>query len=191
MATEDLGTVVDGDLVAAIVRRDELALAEAVRRHRGSVFAFARRLVGDEARAEDVAQEVFLRLWEQASRFDSGRGTLRGFLMAITHGHALDVVRSDSTRKAREKRVALGTTTVWMGVEAEVVAHTVASSLRDALSRLPESERRAVELAYFGGHSYRLVARMLGEPEGTVKSRIRSGLGRLRVSLATQDLQGA
>ena len=76
------------------------------------------------------------------------------------------------------------------GVEAEVVAQTVAGAVHLALSQLPDTERRAVELAYFGGHSYRTVARMLDEPEGTVKSRIRSGLAKLRVLLAAQDLQG-
>ena len=76
------------------------------------------------------------------------------------------------------------------GVEAEVVAQTVAGALRDALEQLPEGERRAVELAYFGGHSYRTVAEMLDEPQGTIKGRIRSGLSRLRAVLAEQDLRG-
>jgi RNA polymerase sigma-70 factor (ECF subfamily) len=77
------------------------------------------------------------------------------------------------------------------GVEGEVVARTVAEAVHHALAQLPDNERRAVELAYFGGHSYRTVARMVDEPEGTVKSRIRSGLGKLRAALAAQDLQGA
>jgi len=133
---------------------------------------------------------VFLRLWERSSRFDAQRGSLRAFLLAITHGRALDVMRSDSSRRAREKRDALRTIVPNAGVEAEVVAKTVADAVRDALSQLPEAERHAVELAYFGGHSYRTVARLLDEPEGTVKSRIRSGLARLRSLLAAQELQG-
>lgn len=76
------------------------------------------------------------------------------------------------------------------GADDQVVARTVAEAVRNALSLIPESERRAVELAYFGGHSYRAVASMLGEPEGTVKSRIRSGLARLRTILANRDLLG-
>ena len=74
------------------------------------------------------------------------------------------------------------------GADDQVVARTVAEAVRNALSLIPESERRAVELAYFGGHSYRAVASMLGEPEGTVKNRIRSGLARLRTILANRDL---
>ena len=77
------------------------------------------------------------------------------------------------------------------GADDQVAARTVAEAVRNALSLIPESERRAVELAYFGGNSYRAVASMLGEPEGTVKSRIRSGLARLRTVLADQDLLSA
>ncbi len=191
MASEDLGEVDDSELVAAIILRGESAMAEVVRRHRQPVVAFAYRLVGDRERADEIAQDVFLRLWERSSRFDVQRGSLRAFLLAITHGRALDVMRSDSSRRAREKRDAVRTIAPDSGVEVEVVAKTVADAVHDALSQLPEPERRAVELAYFGGYSYRTVARMLDEPEGTVKSRIRSGLGRLRRLLAIQELQGA
>ena len=191
MTTEDLGEVDDHTLIAAITGRDDAAMAEAVRRHRGPVLAFARRLVGDSARAEEISQEVFLRLWERSARFDAQRGSLRSFLLAITHGRALDVVRSDAARQTRERRDAERTTAPRVGVEAEVIAQTVAGAVHVALAQLPDTERRAVELAYFGGHSYRTVARMLDEPEGTVKSRIRNGLAKLRVLLAAQDLQGA
>ena len=191
MATEDLGEVDDGDLVAAISRRDEAAMAEAIRRHRAPVLAFARRLVGDTARAEEISQEVFLRLWERSSRFDAERGSLRSFLLAVTHGRSLDVLRSDTARVAREKHDAVRTVPPQTGVEAQVVAKSVADAVRWALAQLPEHDQNAVELAYFGGHSYRAVARMLDEPEGTIKSRIRRGLAKLRELLAAQDLQGA
>ena len=188
MAREDLGEVDDGELVAAITRRDEAAMAEAIRRHRGPVLVFARRLVGDIGRAEEISQEVFLRLWERSSRFDVQRGSLRSFLLAVTHGRALDVLRSDTARVAREKRDAVRTIPPETGVEAQVVAQTVADAVHHALSQLPDPDRNAVELAYFGSHSYRTVARMLNEPEGTVKSRIRRGLAKLREALAAQDL---
>lgn len=191
MAREDLGEVDDGELVAAIARREDEAMAEAVRRHREMVLAFARRLVGDSGRAEEISQEVFLRLWDRPSRFDVQRGSLRSFLLAVTHGRALDVLRSDAARVAREKRDAVRTIPPETGVEAQVVAQTVADAVRHALAQLSEPDRNAVELAYFGGHSYRTVAEMLNEPEGTVKSRIRRGLAKLRAALASQDLQGA
>lgn len=190
MARDEISEADDGALAAAITRRDEAAMAEAIRRHHGPVLAFARRLVGDRGRAEEISQEVFLRLWDRSSRFDEQRGSMRAFLLAITHGRALDVIRSDSARRAREKRDAIRTAPPEAGVEAEVVAQTVAEAVHHALAQLPDNERRAVELAYFGGHSYRTVAEMLNEPEGTIKGRIRSGLGRLRSALAAQDLQG-
>jgi len=120
VARVDLGEVDDGELVAAIVRRDEAAMAEAMRRHRGPVLAFARRLVGDSGRAEEISQEVFLRLWDRSSRFDVQRGSLRSFLLAVTHGRALDVLRSDTARVAREKWDAVRTIPPETGVEAQV-----------------------------------------------------------------------
>jgi RNA polymerase sigma-70 factor (ECF subfamily) len=133
---------------------------------------------------------VFLCLWERSSRFNPQRGSLRAFLLAITHGRALDVIRSDAARRARERRGAVRTTAPHAGVETEVVARTVSHAVHRALSQLPDSERHAVELAYFGGHSYRAVAQILNEPEGTIKGRIRSGLRKLRTALAAQDLEG-
>ncbi len=134
---------------------------------------------------------MFVRLWEHSDRFDPQRGALRAFLLAMTHGRALDVVRSDVARQRREERDVVPVNTSGHDASEQVVARTVADAVRNALSLIPESERRAVELAYFGGHSYRTVASLLDEPEGTVKSRIRSGLARLRTVLADQGLQGA
>ena len=190
MASDEISEADDSVLVAAITGRDEAAMAEVMRRHRGPVVAFARRLVGDSDRAEEISQDVFVRLWERSSRFDTERGSLRAFLLAITHGRALDVMRADSARRAREQRDAHRNAPAAAGVEAEVVAQTVAGALRDALAELPDAERQALELAYFAGHSYRTVAKLLDQPEGTIKGRIRSGLSKLRTTLAAQDLQG-
>jgi RNA polymerase sigma-70 factor (ECF subfamily) len=181
----------DSELVGAIGERDGAAMAEVVRRHREPVVAFARRLVGDHSRAEEISQEVFVRLWEHPDRFDPQRGALRAFLLAMTHGRALDVVRSDVARQRREEREVVKLNASSHDAGEQIVARTVADAVRNALSLIPESERRAVELAYFGGYSYRAVASLLDEPEGTVKSRIRSGLARLRTVLADQDLEGA
>lgn len=188
---DHLDEVDDRELVIAIGLGDEAAMAEIMRRHHEPVLAFARRLLGDHARAEEVSQEVFLRLWQRSERFDPERGALRAFLLALTHGRALDFVRSDSARLRREERDVARTAGPAHEAEARVVARTVADAVRSALSQIPEPQRRALELAYFGKHSYRSVASMLDEPEGTVKGRIRSGLARLRVALAAQDLHGA
>ena len=190
MPRDRLEDVDDSELVFAVGRGDDVAMAEVVRRHREPVVAFARRLVGDHARAEEIGQDVFVRLWERTDRFDPQRGALRAFLLAIAHGRAIDSVRSDVARHRREERDTVGSRDSGRGADDQVVARTVTEIVRNALSLIPDSERRAVELAYFGGHSYRAVASMLGEPEGTVKSRIRSGLARLRTILANEDLLG-
>ena len=180
--------VEDGVLVAAIARHDEAAFEEALRRHRAPVIAFARRIVQEDARAEEVAQEVFLRLWRHPDRFDAPRGSLRSYLLAQTHGRAIDMVRSDVSRTRRELRDARLVSHTSPSAAEEAIANTVTDSIRAALDTLPTVERRAIELAYFGDHSYRDVARLLGTPEGTIKSRIRSGMSKLRVALRAQEL---
>jgi RNA polymerase sigma-70 factor (ECF subfamily) len=174
----------DAALVLAIGRWREDALAEAYRRHAGASFALARRLLGDKERAEEVVQEVFLRLWNRPDRFDPERGSLRSYLLAQTHGRSVDMLRSETSRRRREERDARETAGSSPDIEREVIDLTVAERMKEVVAELPVEERRAIELAYFGGHTYRQVAVMLDAPEGTVKSRIRSGLRRMRQSMA-------
>jgi RNA polymerase sigma-70 factor (ECF subfamily) len=184
----DVDELDDAELVVRIARRDERALGEILRRHRGPTIAFARRLVADDALAEDVAQEVFLRLWQRPERYNRERGALRAFLLAQTHGRAIDRVRSDTARRRREERDAAISRDPQPAADKPVVERAVADEIRHALGRLSEEEQKAVELAYFGGHSYREVARILDIPEGTVKGRIRTALSKLREALAERDL---
>jgi RNA polymerase sigma-70 factor (ECF subfamily) len=179
----DLPQAGDASLVVAIGRWNESALAEVYRRHGGAVHALARKILGSDGRAEELTQEVFVELWRRPERFDPARGSLRSFLVTITHGRAVDLLRSDSARAAREQRSARDTATGGYDLEHHVWDLAVADQVREAVGSLPEPERQAIELAYFGGHTYREVATMLGEAEGTVKSRIRRGLGRLRHTL--------
>ena len=178
----------DGALVVAIGRWRQDALAEAYRRHAGAVYALARRVLIEVAAAEEVVQEVFLRLWSHPDKFDPERGSLRSYLLAQTHGRAVDLLRSETSRRRREDRGARETAEAGYDVEREVWDLTVADQVKEAVAVLPDQERRAIELAYFGGHTYREVAALLDQPEGTVKSRIRTGLGRLRSTLAEQRL---
>ncbi len=173
----------DASLVVAIGRWREDALAEAYRRHAGVAFALARRLLNDRVLAEEVLQEVFLRLWNRPERFDAERGSLRSYLLAQTHGRSVDLLRSETSRKRREERDAREPVEPRDDIEREVVDLTVAEQVKEVVAGLPGDERRAIELAYFGGHTYREVAVMLDTPEGTVKSRIRSGLRRMRHDL--------
>ena len=187
----DLQQVSDAALVVSIGRWNEAALAEAYRRHGGAVLALARRVIRSQQAAEEIAQEVFVDLWRNPERFDAQRGTLRSFLLARTHGKSVDLVRSETSRRAREDRTARETATAGYDLEHQVWDLAVADAVRDALEELPAEVRRPIELAYFGGHTYKEVAVMLDTPEGTVKSRIRSGLGRLRAVLTERGVEAA
>jgi RNA polymerase sigma-70 factor, ECF subfamily len=180
----------DAVLVVAIARYHQEALAEIYRRHAGAVFGLARRLLSDRTLAEEVVQEVFLRLWNEPERYDPARGTLRSYLLAQTHGRAVDLLRSEGARRAREEREARATATSGYDVEHEVWDLATADQVRQAIERLPAAERQCIALAYFGGHTYREVAAQLAEPEGTVKSRIRAGLKRLRQELMAVGITG-
>ena len=173
----------DASLVVSIGRYQQAALAEAYRRHAGATFGLAKRLLNDHARAEEIVQEVFVRLWNEPNRYDPERGTLRSFLLAHTHGRSVDMIRSDVSRRTREEREAREQADGGYDVAREVWDMALAGHVREAMESLQEGERVAIELAYFGGLTYREVAERLDEPEGTVKSRIRSGLKRLRGEL--------
>ena len=183
--TEDVG------LVIAIARYNGDAFAEAYRRHAGAVFGLAQRLLWERALAEEMVQEIFLRLWEHPDRFDQSRGSLRSFLLMDAHARCVDRIRSDSRRKEREERSARAELVADYDLDLEAHDLEIADQVRDALTTLSDVERRAIELAYFGGHTYREVARILEQPEGTIKSRIRTGLTRLRAQLVDRGIDGS
>jgi RNA polymerase sigma-70 factor (ECF subfamily) len=186
----DLTAASDAVLVVAISRYRQDALAEAYRRHAGAVFALSRRLLLDPALAEEIVQEVFLRIWNNPEKFDPERGSLRSYLLAQCHGRSVDLLRSETSRRVREERDARRTAEAGYDLELEVVDLSVAERLKDVLTALPDGEREAIALAYFGGHTYREVAELLDEAEGTVKSRIRAGLKRMRAELVGAGLGG-
>lgn len=186
----ELQTVSDSTLVLGIARYRQDALAEAYRRHGGAVFGLSKRLLRDDALAEEITQEIFLRLWQEPDRFDAARGTLRSFLLAQTHGRSVDLIRSETSRRKREEKSPHDTVTARYDIENEIIDLETSEEISDALGRLPEEQRSAIVLAYFGGYTYREVARILGDPEGTVKSRIRSGLQGMRGALVSAGVQG-
>lgn len=171
----------DADLARRVVERDERALEQIYRQHGGSVGAVARKVVRDDNRADDIIQDVFVSFWDSPQNFDPSKGSLRTYLVTIAHRRAVDVVRSEVARTAREEKspppepVIDLEDEIWQRSQSEIVRHAVAA-LRD-------DERKAISLAYFGGLSYVDVAQRLGQPEGTVKSRIRSGMKKLSTEL--------
>jgi RNA polymerase sigma-70 factor (ECF subfamily) len=185
---DDIGERSDAALMLDVARREEPALAEIYRRYGSAVWSLARRVTNDGQAAEEVSQTVFLNLWTAPERFDPERGSLRSWLLAQAHGRAVDAVRSEAARRRRQTREAQLTVPASAEVEAEVHAAALAEDVRRAVEALPAGEREAILLAYFGGHTYRETAHLLGQPEGTVKSRIRSGLQNLRRTLDAEGV---
>jgi RNA polymerase sigma-70 factor (ECF subfamily) len=188
---QQIGEVSDAQLVTSIARYSEVALAEVYRRHGGSVYGLARRVLNSASEAEDVTQEVFLRLWNEPDRFDATRGTLRAFLLAQSHARAVDAIRSLNARRRREAKDAQRTANAGYDMQHEAWDLSLADQVAGALAELPVDERRAIELAYFEGRTYVEVAQLLGQPEGTIKGRIRNGMRRMRETLVDADIQGA
>jgi RNA polymerase sigma-70 factor (ECF subfamily) len=179
----------DRDLGRRLVAGDEEALAEAYDLYSSLVFGLARRVTGNRTVAEDITQDVFVRLWTNPAGFDPQRGSLRTYLGMLTHGRAVDVVRADNRRGARETADAGEAVRMepasWARPES-VEDEDLAVRVRRAVGRLPAPQREALRLAYFGGHSYRTVATLLGIPEGTAKSRLRQALAKLSDLLAAE-----
>ncbi len=170
----------DADLVVRMSNGDQDALAEVFRDFAGAVKSVAFRVIRDETLAEDVVQDTFVGLWRSPERYDPARGSLRTFLLTIAHRRAVDIVRSEEARTRRESRPP---DPVHFDLEDEVWTRRLSDDVRSALVDLTDDERAAISLAYFGGLSYVQVARRLGAPEGTIKTRIRSGMRKLASSL--------
>lgn len=169
----------DGSDFVDLVRRDQSALARIYDRFGSAVYGLSRQVLKDDGLAQDVTQEIFLRLWNEPQRFDPERGSLRSFLLREAHSRSIERVRSEEARRQRESRSEFRDRPVTLDIEDDVLKSLTSDEVRNALSQLPEGERSAIVLAYYGGHSYREVANVLGAPEGTIKSRIRSGLLKL------------
>jgi RNA polymerase sigma factor (sigma-70 family) len=170
----------DALLAARLAAGDDLALAEVFDRLASAVYGGAFRVLGDDAAAQDVVQDVFVELWRYPGRYDPAAGKLRTYLIVLARHRAVDLVRSELRRVARQERsyrLAPGQPGT-SPCEEEVVASEAAAAVRAAIRLLPDSQRRIVELAYFGGLTCREAARAAGIPEGTAKSRLRLALAR-------------
>jgi RNA polymerase sigma-70 factor, ECF subfamily len=180
-----VGSAWERDVRDRLVDGQEAALVEIYDQYASFVYGLAVRVIGDARAAEDVTQEVFVGLWERPAAFDARRGSLRTWLGTLAHRRAVDYVRREEARRRRAERDAARAVTT-SDVEELATALVSAERLRVALDVLPSEQRRAIQLAYFGGKTYRQVAEVLGIPEGTAKSRLRLGLRRIAEALEAQ-----
>jgi RNA polymerase sigma-70 factor, ECF subfamily len=168
-----------------VVAGDDTALREVYDQYASFVYGIAVRVIGDPRAAEDVSQDVFVGFWERPAAFDPDRGSLRTWLGTLTHRRSVDHVRREEARRRRTERDAARAVAA-PDVEEMATALLTAERVRAAVDVLPDEQRRAVQLAYFGGKTYRQVAETLGIPEGTAKSRLRLALARIADALEAE-----
>lgn len=180
----------DALLAARLAAGDDRALGEVFDHFAPAVLGAALRVLGDEAAAQDVVQDVFVELWSRPGRYDPAVGTLHAYLVVLARHRAVDLVRSELRRVARQERshrLAPGEPSP--SPCEEVMAGQAATAVRAALRLLPDSQRVIVELAYFGGLTCREAAKAAGIPEGTAKSRLRLALAKLETMLDRELLE--
>jgi RNA polymerase sigma factor (sigma-70 family) len=179
----------DATLVQLVATPDPDALAVLYQRHGAACYRLARRVTVNDALAEDAVQEAFVGLWRDPAAYVPGQGSVLNWLLGLTHHKAVDFVRRESAQQRRQNAQAAKqaldpppndpAAAAWAGIRAETV--------RAALSELPEPQRHALALAYFGGYTQREIAQLTGTPLGTVKTRMFTAMRRLQLRLASLD----
>ena len=172
--------------LARVGRGDERAFAELYDRHARLVFSLALRILQDRADAEDIVQEVFAQVWSQAGRYDASRGSVAAWMLILTRSRAIDRLRARRSRPEAAADAGAAETVMDPAVaqDLELLSAEQVTRLQQALKALPDAQRTALELAYYDGLTHVEVAARLAEPLGTVKTRIRQAVLKLRESLA-------
>jgi RNA polymerase sigma-70 factor, ECF subfamily len=177
----EAAVVTDEDLLVRVARGDQAAYGDLFDRFSGQVYGVIKRVVRDPSQSEEVAQEVLVEVWRTAVRFDPDRGSARTWILTMAHRRAIDRVRSEQASRDRTDRIGQrDQSRAFDEVSEEVERRFEHQQVRDSLTALTELQREAVELAYYGGYTYREVAELLDTPLGTIKTRMRDGLIRLR-----------
>ncbi len=184
----DLAEATDVVLMSLVTQGNQDALGVLYERYSRAVYSFSLRIVGDAQVAEEILQEVFVRAWQQGASYQAGRGSLITWLLSITHNLSIDEMRRRKRRpqkaESEEPETILASLPdEGIGVEEEVWLASLRSSIQTALQQLPAAQREAIELAYFQGLTQREIADTLGEPLGTIKTRMRLGMLKLREQL--------
>jgi RNA polymerase sigma factor (sigma-70 family) len=189
------GGAADVDILRRVAAGDRGAIDDLYQRFRRPAFALARRVLGDDALAEDVLQDVFVAIWRNPAGFDGARGSVSTWVLTMVHHKAVDAVRREEAHRRRQVRaeddLALSAPLRGDDVEDAAWAGIVADRVRAALGALPEPQREALTLAYYGGYTQREVAALTGTPLGTVKTRMLAGMRRLKDTLGTAVPGGA
>jgi RNA polymerase sigma-70 factor (ECF subfamily) len=186
VSAKDIHLLADEELMRLVARGDPRAFEVVYDRHGGAAFSLAYRMVGNRTGAEDVVQEAFVSIWRSRTRYEPERGSVRSWILGIVHNRTIDALRRNLVHE-RRRTSAEGIEERFEAPErtdAEVARRDEASSVRAALGTLPGDQERVIELAYFGGFTHTQIAKMLDEPIGTVKGRMRLGLEKLRRQLA-------
>lgn len=181
----------DAALLRLVQSGDDQALAALYDRHGGIAYGLAYRITGDAAAAEDAVQDAFVSMWKQAPRFDPERGQVRSWLLTIVHHKAVDLVRRRSNRPERQLPDGAEEFLVDAQGRPDEIAETSmdARAVREAVTRIPEDQRRTVEMAYFLGMTHVEIAEAMDVPLGTVKSRLRIAMEKLRDYLGPRVLE--
>jgi RNA polymerase sigma-70 factor, ECF subfamily len=171
---------------------DVSALEELYNRYARAVYSFAVRIVGDGLVAEEILQEAFTRAWQQAGRFELARGSFASWLLSITHNLAIDELRKRQRRPQRASSVDItdvlrGEVDTTADVEEAAEMSELRVRIRAAMDQLPKPQQRVIELAYFEGLTQREISAALNEPLGTVKTRMRLAMQKLKDYLATEE----
>jgi RNA polymerase sigma factor (sigma-70 family) len=175
----------DRAVIGRVVDGDGAALEVLYGRYGRPCYSLARRILADEQLAQDVVQEVFLTVWRDASRFDAARGGFSTWLLSMTHHKAVDAVRREENQRKRRSGAEALELRESDGPQVDDQVWTVlrGERVRDALAQLPEVQREALVLAYFGGYTQREIAGLTSTPLGTVKTRMLAGMRRMRGGL--------
>ncbi|WP_031464972.1 ECF RNA polymerase sigma factor SigK [Sciscionella sediminilitoris] len=168
------------DLIDRVARGDQAAFAALYDRFAGSVLGVIERVVRNPAYAEEVAQEVLLEVWQKAPRYAEARGSAQSWVLTIAHRRAVDRVRSEQAAQQRDQREQVLAERPYDEVSEATVARLEQERVRHCLGSLTDLQRQSVTMAYYTGYTYREVAELLHTPLGTVKTRLRDGLIRLR-----------